>query len=311
MFKLITVFNIVVFFFLISSIVNNLTCAQTQYSNIEDKQYYNEPYRDSIIAIESSSIVIMYKNGSGLRKLKDIQTSFVTWSPNKWKIIFSSGLVLYSMDYDGNNIQKISSQVFPIRYAIDSPDGNKIAFIIQDTTDKSSKPPNGWVKLMNADGSNDIFLTSSLSNPGRVTWTPDSKEIIFNQSYKFDKSGIYKISVLGGEIFQLFKDSTGSCSDPTLSKDGNLLAFSLFNGIAGKIMILNMKNGLISQLTTGDSYDEHPSWSVDGKFIVSESFLKNFPSGWSGPLLYTITIDGTDNLKSNPVLRQLHGPSWQ
>lgn len=204
MFKLITVFNIVVFFFLISSIVNNLTCAQTQYSNIEDKQYYNEPYRDSIIAIESSSIVIMYKNGSGLRKLKDIQTSFVTWSPNKWKIIFSSGLVLYSMDYDGNNIQKISSQVFPIRYAIASPDGNKIAFIIQDTTDKSSKPPNGWVKLMNADGSNDIFLTSSLSNPGRVTWTPDSKEIIFNQSYKFDKSGIYKISVLGGEIFQLF-----------------------------------------------------------------------------------------------------------
>jgi Tol biopolymer transport system component len=311
MFKLITTFISLSFLFFTPRIDNNLIYAQTQHSNIEDKLYYNEPYRDSIIAIESGSIVIMCKNGSGLRKLKDIQTSFVTWSPNKWKIIFSSGLVLYSMDYDGKNIQKISVQDFPIRYAVASPDGNKIACIIEDTTDKSSKPPNGWIKLMNADGSNDIFLTSSLSNPGRVTWTPDSKEIIFNQSYKFDKSGIYKISVLGCEISQLYKDSTGSCSDPTLSKDGNLLAFSLFNGIAGKIMIRNMKDGLISQLTAGDSYDEQPSWSVDGKSIVYESSLKNLSFGWSGLLLYTISIDGTDNLKINPVWHQPHSPSWQ
>lgn len=300
---------VVILFFLTSCNKDNPTEPAPTIPNIEDNFQYNEPYRDSIVALTSNSIVMMYKNGDGLRNLKNISARCVSWSPNKWKILYSTPYYLFSMDYNGQNEKKISTNREYILFAISSPNGQKIAYVSKDTTDPHLS--NGWIKVMNADGTNITTLTPLLSAPNRVTWTPDSKEIIFNQASIPYNSGIFKVSITDGSIQTLYNDYSQLCYHPSLSKDGNLLAFSSFNGTANKIMLLNMQNGNITQLTTGNSNDSEPSWSADGQSIVYGYAKYVAPYSWIGSYVWSIDKDGSNNIELTSITDGVYSPCWQ
>lgn len=309
MYKIIVTFIFTVSLFMTSCNKDNPTEPTPSLPNIEDNFQYNEPYRDSIVALTSNSIVMMYKNGDGLRNLTNISARCVTWSPNKWKILYSTPYDLFSMDYNGKNEKKISLNREYILFAISSPNGQKIAYISIDTT--SEHLSEGWIKVMNADGTDAIILSPLLSAPNRVTWTPDSKEIIFNQASVPNNSGIFKVSIVDGSIDTLYRDYSQLCYHPSLSKDGNILAFSSFNGTANKIMLLNMQDGNISQLTTGESSDSEPSWSANGQSLVYGYSQKTAPFGWIGPYVWVIDKDGYNNYEITSIQDAVYSPCWQ
>ena len=309
MYKIIVIFSLTVSLFLTSCNKDNPTEPIPSLPNIEDNFQYNEPYRDSIVALTSNSIVMMYKNGDGLHNLKSISARSVSWSPNKWKILYSTPYNLFSMDCNGENEKKISLNREYILFAISSPNGQKIAYISIDTT--SAHLSEGWIKVMNADGTDAITLTPLLSAPNRVTWTPDSKEIIFNQASIPNNSGIFKVSTIDGRIDTLYRDNSQLCYHPSLSKDGNFLAFSSFNGTANKIMLLNMQNGNITQLTTGNSNDSEPSWSADGQAIVYGYAKYVAPYSWIGSYVWSIDKDGSNNIELTSITDGVYSPCWQ
>lgn len=309
MYKIVKVLSVFVFLVLTSCNKDNPTEPTPVLPNIEDNFQYNEPYRDSIVALTSNSIVIMYKNGNGLRNLKNVSARCVSWSPNKWKILYSTPYDLFSMDCDGTNEKRISISKEFILFAIASPNGQKIAYVAKDTTDPHLS--NGWIKIMNANGTGVTTLTPLLSAPNRVTWTPDSKEIIYNQASNPNNSGIFKVSITDGSILTIYSSYSQLCYHPSLSKDGNLLAFSNFTGIANKIMLLDMQTGIVSQLTTGESNDSEPSWSADGQSIVYGYSKKTAPFSWIGPYVWSIDKNGSNNYELTSIQDGVYSPCWQ
>ena len=106
---------------------------------IEENLSYNEAYRDSIVALKWDAVVIMYKDGTGLRKLTDFFVPSVTWSPNKWKILYSTGYELYVMNPDGGQRRLLSQQRELFAFAVASPDRHRIAYVAKDTQTSSGE----------------------------------------------------------------------------------------------------------------------------------------------------------------------------
>ena len=270
-------------------------------STIEDTNKYNELYRDSILAIHNSNIVIMYKDGSGLRKLKYAFPKFITWSPNKWKILYSkhneSGMLYYA-DYNGENEKLISEKEKPITYAVISPDAKKIAYILKDTTDIPRSE--GWVKIMNVDGNDIKQLTPKQPMLHRLTWTADSRNVIFNGEDEQGR-GIFTVPIVGGEIVNIYRSKKGLCFSPSLSRDGKTLAFSDVVDSGSKIILLDMESGNYFQLIVGMNADDLPSWSPDGSSIVYQfsEIITPYSSIQKG--IYTINKNGKNNIMISEI----------
>jgi Tol biopolymer transport system component len=281
----------------------------TSLPNIENSKSYNEAYRDSIVGLNSYGIVIMHKSGSGLRQLLQINGRCVTWSPNKWKILYSNPYELFTMNPDGSDTNKVPLQREYILFAISSPNGEQIAYVVIDTTDIYLSK--GWIKVVNVDGTGSRTLTALQPTPNRVTWSSDSKRIIYNGADDTGE-GLFIVSNDGTNNHKIYQTKNGLCSFPSMSRDGNTLAFSELNDSSTvKIMLLDISSGDASQLTTGPSSDDQPSWSADGQSIVYERAEPGFMGSWIGPSIWTIEKDGKNNIRATTISQGVFSPSWQ
>jgi Tol biopolymer transport system component len=294
-------------FFIVSCKKESPSEPQINASNIEDIKTYNEACRDSIVALDSYGVVIMHKSGSGLRHLLNIGAVSATWSSNKWKILFSNGHELYTINPDGSNMNKLPIQRELILFAIPSPNGEKIAYVAKDTTDIYLS--RGWIKVVNVDGSGLRTLTALLPSPNRVTWTPDSKQMIYNSS----GDGLFMVSYDGTNNHRIYNSPKGFCSFPSLSRDGSKIAFNQMNDSnTVKIMILDITSGNVKQLTNGPSYDDQPSWSADGEFIIYDRAEPDISSGnWIGPSIWSIDRYGNNNSLVTTISQNIYSPCWQ
>jgi Tol biopolymer transport system component len=275
---------------------------------IETDSAYNEPYRDSIIASTLQGIVIMHKSGSGLRRISTLNgLGYPTWSPKKWKILYANKSGLYIMNADGSQPQRWSLEGGSLGYAVCSPDGEKIAYIAYDSTSLHSSK--GWIKMIYADGTGAVTLSPLVDIPVQVTWAHDSQALYFDgqdsSSYLYK---VFKISI-DGTGFQTVYSSI-ICRGVALSPDGTLLAFSDWNGTSSKIRILNIQTRQLRWLTTGDWFDEDPSWSPDGQSIVYQSAQ---PDGgqWLGAMLWTINLNKSGNIQCTSSSLEVCNPCWK
>lgn len=257
------------------------------------------------------SVYVMYKGGSGVRALTNQWFTFgASWSPRRWKIIFIADTGwgkpargLFIMNSDGTNkkrVTPIGEDVFGT--AAWSPDGNKIAYVEIDTSDQYGR---GRVKLINPDGTNPKVLTDWFGQLRRITWSPDSRRIVFGGSDK-----LYIINTDGTEPSVLLNYSQG-CYSPSWSPDGTLIAFSSFasidNTYYSKIFTFNVNSRRIAQVTTGKSFDYDPTWSSDSKAIL---FSSSPPGISSGSSIYRIDINGLNLVRLTDSLGTDYNVSW-
>jgi len=100
------------------------------------------------------------------------------------------------------------------------------------------------------------------------TLTPDAKEIIF--TYEGD---LWKVATAGGQAFRLTA-MEGIESKPSVSPDGNWLAFSGEQFGNKDVFLMPLKGGEIQRLTYHEADDEVDSWSwsSDQVYFTSDRF---------------------------------------
>jgi Tol biopolymer transport system component len=171
------------------------------------------PSSDKIIAMCGSDFYLFDMAGNYLRitnwaNSSDANNSITwtdpTYSPNGDKIAFvkkgiGTGYIPYIwiMDSNGNNQKMLSIGLHPIW----SPDGSKIAFLMQypDKTSSAYK-----ICIMNADGSNVIDVAGDdaallFGEGDYFAWSPDGAKLVFRGLY-----GIYIINSDGTGKIKIF-----------------------------------------------------------------------------------------------------------
>jgi hypothetical protein len=104
-----------------------------------------------------------------------------------------------------------------------------------------------------------------------VDVSPDGNHLVFVR-VEAGRQNIALLSFKRGIIEDITDMSGPALSSPRWSTDGSHVLFSKHND-SGKtsIEILNVDTGKIETLTDDDSYNIHPAWSPDGKFIIFSS----------------------------------------
>lgn len=243
---------------------------------------------------------------------------------------------LYSMDYDGHNLQQLT-RTGTINLSPEwSPDGNSIIF-----TSYMNRKPDLWslnlanmqfapistraginasarfsadnnfialslsvksipkIFIINTQGHILKQLTNGRGNDISPTWSPDSTNI----AYVSDQAGaphIYISSINGGESRRLTFVSNYN-TDPDWSPKGDMLVFTA--RIDGRFQVCVIRpDGTDFKVLTDQGSNQEPSWSPDGRLIAFCS------SRDGGKRIYIMDAKGSIQIPVSPITGK--SPAW-
>lgn len=192
---------------------------------------------------ENSEIYVMNSDGSDLRRLTDHpgDDSHPHWSADGSRIIFNSARTtphlegdwskqwheIFSMRRDGTDLRQHTHCMTVCTYPSFSPDGTRIVYRKITNTpgfswDLSSISRNSEVFVAEADGSNEINLSSNAAFDGWPMWSPDGDQIVFasNRAGPANVGQLYVVNVNGTGLQQI-TSGPWSYAQPAWSHDGN------------------------------------------------------------------------------------------
>ncbi|MCP4133794.1 MAG: hypothetical protein GY754_22690, partial [bacterium] len=276
--------------------------------------------------------------------MSELQSGTVTvnLAVRKSKIVYTAWLDgnadVYTIDTDGTNIKRLTTEAGRDYYPSWSPDGSKIVFMSNRACDSECDSAFD-LYVMDADGENEKRLTSYGRGVFYPSWSPDGSKIAFSYSkgiYIMDadgnnqrlvaydpntcqdpswspdgskiafmlKSDIYTVDVDGNNLTNLtdpIYGSSGSGSHPSWSPDGSKIAFSYSSGNY-EIVVMDADGQNFKNLSLNAAFDDYPSWSPDGSKIV---FTSNRDGYYS---LYFMDADGQNQTHAAAI--GLFYPSW-
>ena len=156
----------------------------------------------------------------------------------------------------------------------------------------------GWpsmeLQVMNPDGSDrHLLISSSLSSPAGLSWSPDGKKFTFHQGV-FVPREIWTANSDGTDLIKITDDGYDD-EDPTWSSSGTKIVVG--RGINGhEIYVMNADGSNPIRLTDNAEKNAHPQWSPNGNMIT-------FMSERDGnPEIYVMNADGSKQtrLTNNP-----------
>ena len=245
---------------------------------------------------------------------------------------------IYVSDYDGHNVQQITSDKSIALFPRFSPSGDKIIF--------SSYKDGGAMLYLKDRGSDKVKRISARKglNIG-ASWAPDGKRVALTLSHG-DNPDIYTID-LKGKIIDHIINHWGDDLSPSFSPEGNEMVFvsnrsgspqiylrdmvqgkeerltfegkyntnpvwSKLNQIAFSgldngqfdIYTIDSRGGNLRRLTEDQGKNEDPCWSPDGKYIV---FSSNREGGYH---LYIMNANGQNQRRITFLKGEQTSPSW-
>jgi Tol biopolymer transport system component len=183
-----------------------------------------------------------------------------------------------------------------------SPDGEYLAFGRFDGSLES-------IYTLSIKGGALQQLISEPQSATGLTWTSDSKEIVFGSTREAGaQSGLWRISVSGGDPRRV--EAVGTRARyPAISRQGDRLSYSQQSGGANILKVELEESGRVSTSPTGliasTRIDATPHISPDGKRIA-------FCSSRTGQLqIWVCNSDGTDPVRlTNFEARDTSAPYW-
>ncbi len=166
------------------------------------------------------------------------------------KIAFDSSrddqFEIYSMNADGSNQTRLTTNAAFDEAPSWSPDGNNIAF-------QTNRDGNREIYVMNADGTNQTNITNNAFNDLTPCWSSDGSKLAF-----------YSNRDLNFEIYVMNSDGTGqtrltnnAANDfaPSWSPDGSKLAFVSTRDGNNEIYVMNADGSGQTRLTNNSAGD--------------------------------------------------------
>jgi len=219
---------------------------------------------------QNKEIFVVDFDGENLRKLTDDQTVILTpaWSPDGAWIVYTS-----FADHNPDLVMVRSSGQLRRRTLLKLPGLNAAP---------SWGPDGNRIALvLSKDQNSEIYvleknyglkrMTRHFNIDTSPTWSPDGKKIAFTS----DRSGtgspqIYILEVDKGDTGGVKRISFGSTynDNPAWSPDGDKIAFTSRIGRRFQIMLYDLNTRKTEQFTVESGSNEQPAWSPDGRFIV-------------------------------------------
>lgn len=206
-------------------------------------------------ASDNDAILIVDVLTGGIEQYswKDLEGVFGgSWSPDGRKIVFS-GIYhgqsdVYVFDLDKKEKYKLTNDIFSDTRAVFSRDGKKIAFV-SDRREYLSQPDKSFkmvtydykqsdIYIMNADGSGMERITTDEMNDTWPEWGPDNSKMLYT-SNRNGVTNIYVADLTAKRTYAITNNLSG-IFQPSLSKDGKVLAYSGFN--KGGFDVFTLKN---------------------------------------------------------------------
>jgi Tol biopolymer transport system component len=118
----------------------------------------------------------------------------------------------------------------------------------------------------------EMYLPQLTSGPSAVTWSPDSKEVVYSMGGSLWRQRIDSTTA------QQLTDGPGYDYQPDWSPDGRSVVYCSYQKDAIELWLLDLDSGKAQQLTSGGAVNVEPRWSPDGKRIafVSTAYNKRF-----------------------------------
>ncbi len=131
------------------------------------------------------------------------------------------------------------------------------------------KPVLPQIDLPHAYYYREMYLPQLTSGPSAVTWSPDSKEVIYSMAGSLWRQRI------DSTVAQQLTDGPGYDYQPDWSPDGLAVVYSSYQKDAIELRLLDLVSGKTQQLTSGGAVNVEPRWSPDGKRIAFVSTMYN------------------------------------
>lgn len=199
---------------------------------------------------------------------------------------------IYSMNADGTNQTRLTTNSATDQFPDWSPDGTKIAF----ATDRNG---NFEIYTMNADGSNLTRLTTNSVPDSEPAWSPDGSKILFVRSDPAADTEVFMMDPSGANQTQLTTNSTDDCS-PSWSPDGTQIVFTCID-IGSAICKMNADGTNRTPFFFLDAIHNSPAWSPEGNSIAASI---DFGAGGQEIYFYNpfnINVFRPLNASTNPV----------
>ena len=167
---------------------------------------------------------------------------------------FSVSRDIYVADVNGERITQLTNTPGAAEYAPSwSPDGKMIVY------DRTVPATQGDIWVMNADGSGQRELFSSVENESYPSYSPDGSKIVFSSSQDGD-SEIYVIDATGEGLRKLTGNTYADWA-PHWSADGSQIVFASDRYGDDEIFIMSADGTDEAALTDDDATDRSPAWS--------------------------------------------------
>jgi Tol biopolymer transport system component len=210
---------------------------------------------------------------------------------------------IYSINVDGSDQRRLTSDASDEFDPAWSPDGTKIAFVRNDGGNRDI-----WV--MNPDGSGQARLTSDPASDRYPSWSPDNTSIVFRSNRRPSTSfDIWKMRADGGDAVRVTADpglwGQSLETDPAWAPDGRRIAFVSDRDGNREIYVVGADGNAPRRMTDNPAADQFPAWSPDGSKIAfgtdrdgnEEIYVMNAADG-----------SGQTNLTNDPATDRY--PAW-
>jgi len=202
---------------------------------------------------------------------------------------------IYVCDFDGHNVQSITSDQSIALLPRWSPTGDKLLF----NSYKDGEGPVLYLKDL-ASGRTKVVSARAGLNIG-AAWSPNGKKAALTLSYG-DNPDIYTID-LNGKVLKRLTEHWGINVSPTFSPDGTKIAFVSNRSGSPQIYVRDLETESEQRLSFEGNYNTSPAWSRLNRIV--------FSGGEEGDRnIYTINPDGSNLRKLTENQRNNEDPCW-